>query len=527
MLRRLFLLALAALSPLPASDLTAEAARWWNHVAVLADDRLEGRDTGSPGHLEAARYVAQEFERAGLKPAGTSGYLQAVSFLTRRIDEANSRLALVRAGREHVLKLGEEANFVSRFDLASSVEAPAVFVGYGLHQPDAGHDDLAGADLRGKIAVYLSGGPSSLPGPLRAHAQSWAERWKALREAGAVGTISIANPRTMDVPWSRSAPARLKPSMVLEGAGFDDGTGLSFSAVFNPQHAGLLFEGAPHSFAELLKIADAGKALPSFPLPVTVRARASLDRGKAESHNVAAVLPGNDPKLRTEYVVLSAHLDHVGVGAAIAGDSIYNGAMDNAAGVASLIEIARLLRNPERPLQRSVLLVAVTGEEKGLQGSRYFANRPTVKPESMVANLNLDMYLPIHPLRSIAAPGLNESSLGDQLRAAAEGFGISAHPDPEPDRNLFIRSDQYSFIRRGIPALFFKFGYAPGSPEERLQKEWIKTRYHAPSDDLKQPVDREAAALFNRVIAELTVRVANDPERPRWKPDSFFRRFAP
>jgi Zn-dependent M28 family amino/carboxypeptidase len=251
-----------------------------------------------------------------------------------------------------------------------------------------------------------------------------------------------------------------------------------------------------------------------------------LKKSEVESQNVAGVLTGSDPKLKNEFVILSAHLDHVGVGPAINGDSIYNGAMDDASGIASILEIARLLHESNAKPRRSIIFLAVTGEEKGLQGSRFFAAHPTVNEKNIVADINLDMFLPLHALHYIEVQGLAESTLGDDIRAVAKDAGVELQADKEPQRNLFIRSDQYSFIRKGIPALAFKFGYLPGSPEEALHKEWLKNRYHAPADDLNQPVDKTAAAEFNQIILKLAERVADTSERPQWKSDSFFRRFA-
>jgi Zn-dependent M28 family amino/carboxypeptidase len=250
----------------------------------------------------------------------------------------------------------------------------------------------------------------------------------------------------------------------------------------------------------------------------------SADRSEVECENVAAVLRGTDPRLRDEYVVISAHLDHLGAGVPVNGDSIYNGAMDDASGVASLIEIARALK--AAPPRRSVLFLAVTGEEKGLLGSRYFASHPSIPAASIVADLNLGMFLPIHSLRLLTVYGLAESSLGADIQAVAKTYGVGVQADPEPDRNIFVRSDQYSFIREGVPALSFKFGFTPGSPEERLQQQWLAQRYHAPSDDATQPVNLAAAARFNRIIADLARRVANNTARPAWNQSSFFRRFA-
>jgi Zn-dependent M28 family amino/carboxypeptidase len=240
---------------------------------------------------------------------------------------------------------------------------------------------------------------------------------------------------------------------------------------------------------------------------------------------VAGVRRGVDPKLKDEYVVISAHLDHVGVGAPINGDGIYNGAMDNASGVAALMEIAAALHEAGTKTRRSLVFVAVTGEEKGLTGSRYFAAHPTVRG-TLVANLNMDMFLPLFPLKMLLALGAEESDLGDRLREVLRPRGIELQQDPEPQRNRFIRSDQYSFIRKGIPSLAFKVGYAANSKEAEIARVWTKERYHAPSDDLSQPLDLQAAADFCRLLAALAVQVADHPEPPRWKADSFFRRFA-
>jgi hypothetical protein len=501
-------------------------ARWWAHVKFLADDALEGRETGSAGHRQAARYVATEFERAGLEPAGTSGFLQGVKFTSRRIVEEKSSLELVRAGVPETVELGPEATFSMRIDPAPRVDAPIVFVGHGLSVPEAKHDDLAGIDLAGKVAMYLSGGPAYIPGPLLAHYQSAGERWASLRRAGALGTIGIQNPRGMDIPWERSMLARTLPSMALADAGLDETAGQQMAVAVNPARAEKFFVGSGHAFKDILALADQGKALPRFTVPASVRARVAVETSTIESDNVAGLLRGADPRLANEYVVLTAHLDHVGRGTPINGDAIHNGAMDNASGIATLIEIATAIRTTGRRFNRSLLFVAVTAEEKGLLGSRYFAMKPTVPADRIVANLNTDMFLPLFPLRQLIAQGLEESDLAGDLRQAAASFGVAVLSDPEPERNAFTRSDQYSFIRRGVPALSLKVGFTRDSPEHEILKRWRTERYHAPSDDLKQPVDLEAAAAFNRLYLALVEQIANRPTRPRWNDDSFFKRFA-
>ncbi|MCU1259612.1 MAG: peptidase, partial [Bryobacterales bacterium] len=279
-------------------------------------------------------------------------------------------------------------------------------------------------------------------------------------------------------------------------------------------------------YEELAKLAKENQPLPKFPLAVSLRAKQIVKRGELEASNVVGVLPSSDAKLKNEYVVMSAHLDHLGTGRPVNGDAIYNGAMDDASGIASILEIARQLKETGAAHKRSILFLAVGGEEKGELGSRYFAAHPTVPANQIVADINLDMFLPLHSLKVIEVQGLGESTLGDTIRAAAKDAGVAVQADKEPEQNRFIRSDQYSFIRNGVPALAFKFGYEFGTPEEKIHKDWVKDRYHKPSDDLNQPVDIAAAAQFDRIIADLLARVANDPARPEWNKDSFFRRFA-
>jgi Zn-dependent M28 family amino/carboxypeptidase len=483
---------------------------------------MAGRDTGSPEHRKAAEYVAAAFKRAGLKPAGTKGYFQPVNFVSRRVLENECSLALVRNGQSEAIALGDEAVFSMRIAHAPRVEAPLVFIGYGLTIPEAEHDDLAGLDLRGKVVVLLTGGPPEISGPLKAHYQS--HRWEALKRAGVIGVIQIQNPHGQDIPWERSKLARFRPTMALADEALGGGVGQQLAVTFNPARAEKLFAGSGHTFAEILALADEGKPLPRFALPASVRAQVKFESKKLVSQNVVGLLPGADATLKNEYVALSAHLDHVGVGRPINGDGVYNGAMDNASGVATLIETALALA--KTPLRRSVLFVAVTAEENGLLGSKYFAARPTVPGNALVANINVDMFLPLFPLRSLIVQGLEESDLADDLQAVGRELGLQILSDPEPERNAFTRSDQYSFIQRGIPSASLKVGFTKGSPEHEILKRWRAERYHAPSDDLQQPIDFQAAADFNRAYLHIVQAVANRNERPQWKPDSFFRRFA-
>ncbi|HEY4837412.1 MAG TPA: M28 family metallopeptidase [Candidatus Acidoferrales bacterium] len=506
-------------------DWQAEGNAWWAHVQFLASDDMRGRDTGSDGHRRAAEYVAKQFADAGLQPGGTNGFLQPIDFETHRIDEANSSLSLERAGKTEALQLGPDATLRVSGDPAPSVKAQAVFVGYGFAVPEMGYDEFAGQDLHGKIAVFITGGPTNIPGPLKAHYQSAEQRWEAMQKAGAIGFATIGNPKNSDIPWSRASLARLNPSMSIADPK-TRGTGPHFAASINPAQADKWFADSGHTIAELLAIADKNELLPKFPLKVTVHAKVEVVRAKVTSPNVIGILPGADLKLKNEYVVISAHLDHIGVGQPINGDSIYNGAMDNASGVASLIEVAKHIKAAGIHPRRSLIFAAVTAEEKGDLGSEYFAHHPTVPQKEIVADLNMDMFLPLFRLQYLEVQGLDESTLGDDVRAVAEGEHVIIQADKEPERNRFIRSDQYSFVKVGIPALAFKFGWIKGTDEEKIFQDWIKTRYHAPSDDLDQPVDTPAAAHFDHLLLLLTTRVADADTRPTWKPDSFFKRFA-
>jgi Zn-dependent M28 family amino/carboxypeptidase len=504
----------------------SDGKRWWSHVAALAGDSLEGRNTGSAGHRKAAEYAIQQFERVGLKPSGVQGFVQPVPFDGRKIVESQSSIELIRNGRAERLTLGEDIVINLRVDPAESLEAPLVFAGYGLTVPEMKFDDLAGLDLKGKIVVTFGGGPAQIPDNLRSHYGYAAERGRFFERAGVVGFVTIQNPRTADIPWARSSLARLQEAMSVADPAVADMKTVKLSATVNPEHADKWLAGSGHSVKELLALVDAGKPLPHFALPSSLKATVKVNRRRLESQNVIAVRPGSDPALRNEHVVLSAHLDHLGVADPINGDSIYNGAMDNASGVASLIEVAGALAENKTETRRSLLFLLVTGEEKGLQGSRYFAAHPTVPARSMVADVNIDMFLPLYPLKVLTVHGVNESDLGDTMRAATRAMGIEVQDDPEPSRNVFVRSDQYSFIRLGVPAVKVDVGYKKGSKEHEIQQAWLKTRYHAPSDDLRQPVDLQAAADFTRAITALVTEIANAPARPQWKRESFFRRFA-
>jgi hypothetical protein len=485
-------LSLAATQP---NDATR---RWWQYITALANNGMEGRDTGSPAYERAAHYVAAELEKSGLKPAGEKGYFQSVPMRRVQLNVSSSTVTLERKAGARKLAWLREITLAAAPGLPSQIDAPLVFRGSAPEPP-------AGLDVKGKIVVRLSppvGTPAAnAPAPPL--------------PPGAIGTLGIDN---FDGPERRRWPAAYAVNVTI--AGTPPPSNPIPVLFLNPTVAEDLFQGSGHSYAELKKLYDTGQPLPWFEIPATLRATLHFDSSNIASDNILAVIPGSDPALANEYVVISAHLDGYGFGEPIHGDGLYNGAFDDAAYVATLLDTAVQWKSSGTKLRRSVLFAVFTGEEKGLLGSRYFVAHPTVPKERMVANINLDQLRPLFPLKLLTMLALDDTTLGDTARAVAESMGIRIQSDPEPDRNLMRRADHFNFIQGGIPATGFIFGYQKGSPEEVIYRRWYADRYHSPSDDVDQPWDPEAAAKFNDFFRRLTEAVANADTRPQWKPGS-------
>jgi len=520
-----FVLAAPAQQTPPTSHFDGNS--WWAHVKFLADDSLEGRNTGSEGLRKAQAYAVEQLQKAGLEPAGVNGFYQPIRFTQFQVDESKSSLALVANGKSEPLSFVDDAFIGSRSTRASvHVGTHLVFVGYGLKIPEKNLDELAGQDLIGKVVVYLAGSPADIPSALASHYQTAGERWKSLHAAGAIGVITIPNPASMDIPWSRISANHNEPTMDLADPEFNETQGQQLGITFNPASAEKLFAGSGHTFAEIAALGKDRKPLPHFPLAVGFQASAFIETSAVESANVVAKLPGSDPTLKNEFVVLSAHIDHLGIGAPINGDKIYNGAMDDGSGSALVLDMAANLKAHPEETKRSILFLLVTAEEKGLLGSKYFAAHPTVPIKSIVADVNVDMFLPIVPLKILTIQGIDESDLGPHAVAIAQSMGVKPISDPEPLRNRFIRSDQYSFIKKGVPSVKVDVGFELGTPEQKIFKDWLTNRYHAPSDDVNQPVDLQTAAGYEEFTRRLLLETANAAARPQWKQDSFFRRYA-
>jgi hypothetical protein len=499
-------------------------------MRFLADDLLEGRGTATRGHEIAAKFMAAQFEQMGLEPAGDNGtYFQSVPFRSGRPDEAKTSLTLVRGGKEQ--KLVYRKDFITAADpgrAESSVEAPVVFVGDGVTAPEQGYDDYKGMDVRGKIVAMAFEAPH-FESSLKAH-YSAGEVKEAIAVAhGAVGMILISDPILEEIyPYSKQTRDLDFPQfrwLDKQGRPNDYFPELKGGAVLSMAETKKLFEGSGHTAEEVFADVKAGTPK-SFALPLTAKIHNVTKLEDVRSPNVVAKLEGSDPSLKNEYVVYSSHSDHLGIGQPVNGDRIYNGALDNASGSALLVEIARAFtkRNP-RP-RRSLLFVSVTGEEAGLLGSDYFAHYPTVAKDAIVADVNMDEDQMLWPLEDVIAFGAEHSSLDAVVKKAAERAHLGVSPDPMPEETVFIRSDQYSFVKQGIPAVFPVPGFKSNDPKidpAAIFKKWEVERYHEPGDDMEQPgLMFDEAAKYGRFVFLCGDLIADDAQRPVWNKGDFF-----
>lgn len=521
------LLALAACQRAIPTEDAAAARRIEADLRALADDRMQGRETGSAGYERAAQYVIARMRAIGLQPAGEDGgYRQRVPLLqAQRLAEGNA-LVVERNGATVALRFRDQFLPLLDFEAEQAqVSAPAVFVAQAVHAPELGQDDFAGLDVRGKVAVLFGGAPARFPADQRAHYASTDEKLRALAERGAVAAVFVATAGDEETyPWARSAAQWQRPGLSLrsaDGGPLDRRGSLRVVARVSAEAADVLLAGDGRSAAQLYRDTDAGR-LRGFVLPGTLSLSSRQRIAPLDSHNLVARLPGG--ARASEHVVFSAHLDHIGIGAAVDGDSIYNGAVDNALGVAVMLEAARGLAAAPKP-RRSLLFVAVTGEEHGLLGARWFARRPSVAPGTLVANLNLDMPLLLAPTRDAVAVGIEHSSLAPLARQAARETGLTLSPDPAPQEVMFVRSDQYAFVQAGVPAAYLNAGVAGaglGDDPPAAQRDYLRQRYHQPSDDADQPIQYADAARLARLNARLAELIAQAPQRPAWNAGDFF-----
>ncbi|MCK7592392.1 M28 family metallopeptidase [Pseudomarimonas salicorniae] len=511
----------------PSAPPTGSAVQVEAHVRFLADDLLEGREAGTRGYDIAARYVASQFTQTGLVPGGDDGgWLQAVPLL---------KAERLRQGELTLLGAGEPIRFDFQDDFLPgvnfdnpewSLEAPLVFVGQAVVAPEYEQDDLAGVDLEGKIAVMLSGAPARFGNDQRAFYSSGREKLRLLGERGAVGVIYLGDPeREGKSPWARGAANWARPSMRLrdaDGRPRDTFPQIRGSASLNVDGARQLFAAAGlDADAVFAQLKDG--TLKPVELPLTARMSGAATLSSLESHNVVGLLPGSDAVGAAEHIVYTAHLDHVGIGAEVDGDAIYNGALDNALGVGILIETARLAALSPRAA-RSQVFVALTAEEKGLLGAEHFADSPGLDGR-IVANINMDMPVMLSPQKDVIPIGIEHTSLKQVVEAAAAELDIALTPDPFPEEVVFVRSDQFAFVRRGIPAVYLDGGIHATVPEVDGREQldgFLRNHYHQPSDDLNLSIHFPTAAQLATLNARIGQRVGNAADAPRWNEGNFF-----
>jgi len=500
------------------------------HVRFLGDDLLQGRGPGTVGYDIAARYVAASLEALGFQPAGDNNtFFQQVPLLETKPNVSRTSAALELPG-EAPVALVYGRDYVTRgqaFEAEVDLAAPLVFLGYGIEAPELKHDDYRTSDVRGKIAVVLSGAPAAFPATARAHYGSGFVKAEAAAKHGAVGVVGIAS-HVLDkiFPW----PALVKDYQRGAVQWVDkNGTPanvfrqLRVNITVGSAAAGLLFRGSSLRAEDIFAQDSKGEAVVPSPLPGRLRAQISSDHRRFESANVAAVYKGGGRA--GEYVVYSAHIDHVGVGDPVNGDAIYNGVLDNASGVAGMLGAAKAFSTLQQRPNRSVLFLGVTAEEYGLIGSDYFARNPTVPANGIVANVNIDGLPMLYDFRDIVSFGGEHSTVASAVQRATRRMGLELTPDPLPEQMFFVRSDQYSFVRQGVPAVFTAEGLKTVDAAvdgKKILDEWLATRYHQPSDDLNQPINFAAAAKGAQLQFLIGHFLASDPEAPRWNPGDFF-----
>jgi peptidase M28-like protein len=501
------------------------------HMRFLSDSLLQGRGLGTPGYQIAAHYVAAQLEAAGLHPAGTDGtWYQTVPLRKSVTVDSESSLALVSGSVEQVLTpLKDYVHWGDLNKPENSVEAPLVFVGFGVSAPERGYDDYAGADVRHKIVAVLLGAPAKFPSTVRAYYSDYVVKQRTAVAHGAVGYIELMMPEDVKrLPWDW-----FMPQIQMGNTAWLDKDGnphnafpeLHIFSTLSPSGSQKLFSGARETLDQVFATARSGRPQ-SFALPATARIRSISAHTPADSPNIIGEIPGSDPLLRNQFVVYTAHVDHLGVCPPKDGDNVCHGTLDNASGTASLLEIARAFAGLPKAPRRSVLFVFVTGEEMGLLGSDYFASFPTVPQRAIVADINIDGAPGLlYPMKDLIALGVEHSSLEQPVQSAVKRVGYFLSPDPMPEENMFVRSDQYSFVQRGIPAVCIEDGIHsidPGVDGLKVQKEWEATKYHTPLDNMDQVLNYDSAARASRVNFLVGFEIAQQDAAPAWNKGDFF-----
>lgn len=496
-------------------------------IRFLASDLLEGRRAGTHGYDVAAEYVAARFAMMGIGPGGEGGYFQPLRLREVTPDLAATTAELSDPALAAAIRVPDSALVSADFaHLDLELSGRMTYVGKGVCDVDSGRDDAAGVELGGRFAVMLAGVADGLP-PARAAVRSdTAAKWACVARHGAIGIVTLRTRKATTLPWASTIASYRSGAMgLLDG---DVARSRSVPApivVLDAPAARAALAAAGRELDAEEARASAGK-LDHFDLPGTLRIRYHAGARDVVSANVIGRIAGSDPRLAREAVVISAHLDHLGVDGS---GAIRNGAIDNASGIAQLLAIARALTALPRPPRRTVILLATTGEELGLLGAEGFTAHPAWPIDQIVADVNIDQTGMMWPIVDVVADGAERSSLAGPAARAAAALGLAVSPDPVPEQGFFLRSDQAPFARAGVPALIFRPGFrdrSGGSDHNRaLFTKWRGTAYHSPLDKFDQrdpPIDFDSGVTMARVVYLTALDVANADQRPSWNPGDVF-----
>lgn len=501
--------------------LHAEAARLEADVRFLADDALEGREAGTRGYDVAALYVAERFRALGLRSGGQEDtYFQTVPML----EVEQGQFASLTIGDIELTQGDDYLVFPSLGGETIDISAPLVFAGMCMASEQHGRDDFEGLDLNGKVAVCMQGAPKFLNSEEGAYFGSTQDQQASVR--GAQGLIYVRTPTfekrytfEQTRQWLNSGYSSMT-WLDQDGVPFSLAPNIKASAVLSLSGGEKLFESVGQDWTRIINAAESDQGdVDNSELEIESSIKVDSKHRVVTSDNVIGLLPGSDPDLAGEYVILMAHLDHDGIKPSPddGDDEIYNGAMDNAAGISAMLEVARLLK--ESPPRRSVVFLAVTAEEKGLNGSDYFARNPTVPADKIVAAINLDMPIATYQFEDFVAFGAERSTMYPAVKRAVEAHGLTLSPDPVPELGLFTRTDHYMFVKQGVPSVYLEPGQAGVGRE--AWNDFLSNHYHQASDEVEL-VNFDALRRFTDVKADIARNIADMPERPVWNAGDFF-----
>jgi Zn-dependent M28 family amino/carboxypeptidase len=524
----------------PVADLPdIDAGRMLAHIRTLSSDAFRGRKPGTEGEDLTVAYLEQQFQQLGLQPGNTDGtYVQQVRLVGLTPSEARP-LTVRGEGRQRTFGWRDEVVAWTRrvVDEASITDSEVVFVGYGVTAPEFQWDDFKGVDVAGKTLIVLINDPQ-VPDPddpsaldedvfggrAMTYYGRWTYKFEEAARRGAAGVFIVHDTELAGYPFSvvqGNLGERL--DLETENGNMDRA---SIEGWLTGDAARALLQMSGHDLDALRQRALSRDFTP-VPLGLTASMAIGNTRRTMTSRNVLAKLEGSDPALADEYVIYTAHWDHLGIGDPVDGDSVYNGALDNASGTALVLEIARAFTQVEPKPRRSVLFLMVTAEEQGLLGSAYYAAYPVYPLEKTAAVINVDGVNQWGRTKDLTVIGLGASQLDDYLRDAAAEQGRTLRPDPEPEKGFYYRSDHFNFAKQGVPALYADSGVEyEGRDEQFAQQkrdEYTSRDYHSPSDEVKDDWDLTGAADDARLLMAVGYRVANAAAMPEWSPGNEFR----